>query len=103
VSGIDRVARVLSGIEGVESVMTRSEAVRRFHLMASRIGDLAVLGDRNTVFGELDTESEALPIEYRAHGSLHEVDVPLVIYNCDANLSANDFRFNRDLARWAYR
>jgi phosphonoacetate hydrolase len=99
----DRVARVLSGIKGVESVLTRSEAVARFHLMGSRIGDLAVLGDRDTVFGELDTESEALPAEYRAHGSLHEVDVPLVIYNCDTKLSAGDFRFNKDLAGWAYR
>jgi phosphonoacetate hydrolase len=100
---VDRTARVLSGLEGVESVLARSEAVERFHLMASRIGDLAVLGDRDTVFGELDAESEALPAEYRAHGSLHEVDVPLVIYNCDAKLSADDFRFNQDLARWAYR
>ena len=70
--------------------------------MASRIGDLVVLGDRGTVFGDLDSESEALPAEYRAHGSLHEAEVPLVIYNCDARLSADDFRFNRDLARWAY-
>ena len=100
---VDRVARVLSGIEGVESVLTRSEASRRFHLMASRIGDLAVLGDRDTVFGELDTESEALPAEYRAHGSLHEVEVPLVIYNCETRLSSQDFQFNRDLVRWAYR
>jgi phosphonoacetate hydrolase len=103
VRDVDRVARVLSGIAGVERVLTRREAAQRFHLMASRIGDLAVLGDRDTVFGELDTESEALPAEYRAHGSLHEVPVPLVIYNCDARLSADDFRFNRDLARWAYR
>jgi phosphonoacetate hydrolase len=76
---VDRAARVLSGIDGVESVLTRSEAVRRFHLMASRIGDLVVLGDRDTVFGELDAESEALPAGYRAHGSLHEVEIPLVV------------------------
>jgi phosphonoacetate hydrolase len=99
----DRVGRVLSGIAGVESVLTRGEAARRYHLMASRIGDLVVLGDRDTVFGELDSESEALPAGYRAHGSLHEVEVPLVVYNCDARLSAENFRFNQDLAGWAYR
>jgi phosphonoacetate hydrolase len=99
----DRVAKVLAGIDGVESVLTRSEAGRRFHLMTSRIGDLVVLGDRDTVFGELDSESEALPPEYRAHGSLHEVEIPLVIYNCETKLSGEDFRFNVDLARWAYR
>jgi phosphonoacetate hydrolase len=100
---VDRVAHVVSGIEGVEAVLTRSEAGKRFHLMTSRIGDLVVLGDRDTVFGELDSETEALPAEYRAHGSLHEVDVPLVVYNCETKLSADDFQYNRDLVRWAYR
>jgi len=100
---VDGVARILSELAGVESVITRTEAWRRFHLMPSRIGDLAVMGDRETVFGELDSESETLPAEYRAHGSLHEVDVPLMIYNCEANLRGEDFKFNKDLARWAYR
>jgi phosphonoacetate hydrolase len=99
---IDHIARFLSGLEGVESVLTRSEAAQKFHLMSSRIGDLVVLGDRTTVFGELDSESEALPDDYRTHGSLHETEVPLVIFNCAARLSANDFRFNKDLASWAY-
>jgi phosphonoacetate hydrolase len=100
---VDRVAKILTAIDGVESVLTRSEAGRRFHLMTSRIGDLVVLGDKDTVFGELDSESEPLPAEYRAHGSLHEVEVPLLIYNCETRLSAADFQFNLDLARWAYR
>jgi phosphonoacetate hydrolase len=99
---VDKVGKILSGIAGVESVLTRGEAVRRFHLMGSRIGDLAVLGDRDTVFGELDTESETLAAGYRAHGSLHEIDVPLVIYNCETKLSPEEFHCNRDLARWAF-
>lgn len=100
--GIDRVAKVLSGLAGVEAVLTRAEACRRFHLMPSRIGDLAVLGDKDTVFGQLDGESETLPPEYRSHGSLHESRVPLVIHNAGANLQAADFQHNRDLARWAF-
>ena len=100
---IDRVAKTIEGLDGVELVLTRSEAVKRYHLMASRIGDLVVLGDRDTVFGELDATSESLPTEYRAHGSLHEMDVPLVIYNAQERLSAKDFHHNRDLARWLYR
>jgi phosphonoacetate hydrolase len=99
---IDPVARVLTATNGVESVLTRSEAARRFHLMASRIGDLVVLGDRDTVFGELDAASEPLPAEYRTHGSLHEMDVPLVIYNAQARLKPEEFQYNRDLARWLY-
>jgi phosphonoacetate hydrolase len=101
-SDIDAVARTLSSLAGVEAVLTCSEAAKRFHLMASRIGDLIVLGDRTTVFGEMDTESEILPPEYRAHGSLHEAEVPLIVYNAHAKLSAEDFQSNRDLARWLY-
>jgi phosphonoacetate hydrolase len=70
--------------------------------MASRIGDLIVLGDADTVFGELDGPSERLPPEYRAHGSLHEMDVPLLIYNAQAKLAAEDFHYNWELARWLY-
>jgi phosphonoacetate hydrolase len=100
---VDRVAKVISGISGVESVMTRSEAVKRFHLMGSRIGDLAVLGDRDTVFGDLESESEPLAAGYRAHGCLHETDIPLVIHNCETRLSPEEFQFNKDLVSWAYR
>jgi phosphonoacetate hydrolase len=99
---VEHVAGVLSGLEGVEAVLSRAEASTRYHLMRSRIGDLIVLGDRDTVFGELDAESETLPPEYRAHGSLHEINVPLVIYNADAELSKYEFKHNRDLARWLY-
>ncbi|MDE3198916.1 MAG: alkaline phosphatase family protein [Acidobacteriota bacterium] len=100
---VDRAARAIAETKGVELVLTRSEAARRFHLMPSRIGDLAVLADRDTVFGDLDSERETLAPEYRAHGSLHERDVPLVVYNCETKVAPEDFRYNRDLARWAYR
>jgi phosphonoacetate hydrolase len=99
---IDGVAQTVGSLQGVEAVLARDEASKRYHLMASRIGDLVVLGDRDTVFGELDSESEALPPEYRAHGSLHEMDVPLLIYNADAKLNPESFHYNWDLATWLY-
>jgi len=49
--------------------------------MPSRIGELVVLGDENTAFGRLESEVIDLPIECRSHGSLAEVNVPLIIYN----------------------
>lgn len=76
--------------------MTRSEAAKRYHLMASRTGDLVVLGDRDTVFGELDSESEPLPPEYLAHGSLHEMNVPLVTYNANAKINP-EMKYNWQL------
>jgi hypothetical protein len=57
---------------------------------------------RDTVFGEMDAPSEPLPAEYRAHGSLHEMDVPIVIYNAPAQLKPEEFQYNRDVARWLY-
>ena len=100
---VDRVAKSLMELKGVEIVLTRTEASKRFHLMPSRIGDLVVLGDRDTVFGELDAESEALPPEYRAHGSLHEMDIPLIVHNAEERLQAGEFQYNWQLAHWLYR
>ena len=81
----DAVASLLRGLPGVETVLTRDEAAQLFHLYPGRIGDLAVLGDAATVFGDLPEgqESEMLPAEYRSHGSQHEMSVPLVAWNND--------------------
>jgi phosphonoacetate hydrolase len=75
-----RVMDALRRLDGVEEVYGRSDAAARFHLHPDRIGDLFVLGDRDTVFGPLDRAVEDLPPTFRTHGSLHEADVPLVIY-----------------------
>jgi phosphonoacetate hydrolase len=100
----DRVMKTIEHLQGVEQVLTRSEAASLFHLMPERIGDLAVLGDKDTVFGDLDTEMELLDAGYRSHGSLHEVDVPLIIYNQSAPLPAPEkFMFNADLTCMLYR
>jgi phosphonoacetate hydrolase len=98
----DRAAAAMEKLTGVQQVLTRTEAARRFHLMPSRIGELVVLGDRDTVFGTLDSESVDLPPEYRSHGGATEASVPLVIYNAPQAPKAGFFRNNVDLARWLY-
>jgi phosphonoacetate hydrolase len=75
-----RVVGALRRLEGVEDVYGRFEAAACFHLHPERIGDLLVLGDRDTVFGPLDAEIEDLPPTFRTDGSRHESDVPLVVY-----------------------
>ena len=80
-----RATEMIRGLQGVEAVLTREEASRRFHLMPERIGELVVLGDKVTVFGETDAELETLPPTFRTHGSLHD-HVPLVIYNASGTL-----------------
>jgi phosphonoacetate hydrolase len=96
-----RVRDIISGVNGVERILTREEAAKEFHLMASRIGHLMVLGDKDTVFGELDDEKENFP-GLRSHGSLHEVDIPLFVYNAKNAPSSDYFNHNLDLARWLY-
>ena len=75
------VRDMLLGLNGVEEVLTREVAATRFRLMASRIGDLVVIPDKNTVFGDLTTEWEALDEKYRSHGSLYETEIPLLAHN----------------------
>jgi len=90
-------------LEGIESVLTREEAAAEFGLMPERIGELVVTGDRDTVFGELPGEFEALESAYRSHGSLHESDVPMIIYNYKEALPpAERFRRNADVAHFLF-
>jgi len=96
-----RVREIISGVPGVERILTRDEAAQEFKLMASRIGHLMVLGDKDTVFGELDAPRENFP-GLRSHGSLHEIDIPLFVYNAKGAPSADYFNHNLDLARWLY-
>ena len=92
-----RVAAVLSKLTGVEEVLPRADAARKFDLMPERIGDLVVTGDRTTVFGNLDHETEALDAAYRSHGSVYETRVPLVIRDAERKLDARTYRRNLDL------
>ncbi|HJY08628.1 MAG TPA: hypothetical protein VJ323_20080, partial [Bryobacteraceae bacterium] len=92
-----RVGSVIEKLEGVERVLTRSEAAKAFDLMPERIGDLVVTGDRQTVFGTLDHESETLATTYRSHGSRYEMEVPLIIRDAARKLDPSDYRRNLDL------
>jgi phosphonoacetate hydrolase len=99
----DRVGALLGQLDGVERVLTRTEAAKEFHLMAGRIGDLVVLGDRDTVFGNLETGMEVMPKDFRTHGSPYELNVPVIIHNAPTAPPTGYFKHNLDLARWLYR
>ena len=99
-----RATAILRGLAGVEAVLTRREAADRFHLMPDRIGELIVLGDKETVFGDLPTEFEALPPTLRTHGSLHETEIPMIIYNASGTIPPADrLRYNFDMTRDLFR
>jgi phosphonoacetate hydrolase len=99
----EKAAEVLRSLPGVESVMTRAEAAAHWDLMPERIGHLCVFGDKETVFGEMDSEYEDLPASYRSHGSPHEQAVPLTIYNYRGELPPLErFRANADLTHMLF-
>jgi phosphonoacetate hydrolase len=96
------VTSLLGQLDGIERVLSRTQAANEFNLMASRLGDIVVIGDRDTVFGNLDSAMETLPGDFRTHGSLHESNVPVVIHNALMAPHSDYFKHNFDLARWIY-
>ena len=95
-----KVVDILRRVEGVEAVYGRYEGASLFRLHPDRVGDLLVLGDKDTVFGPLDGAVEDLPKGFRTHGSLHEGLVPLVVYNAKVDFTKwDDYRSNFDLTR----
>lgn len=97
-----KVMESVQALTGVESILTREEAVAKFNLYGARIGDLCVFGDRNTVFGEMEEAMSLLPDTYRSHGSNYELDIPLIVFNSSEAPPKSYFKHNLDLTRWLY-
>jgi phosphonoacetate hydrolase len=95
---LEQALEVLEGIDGVDAALAREEAAEKFQLMPDRIGDIMVLGSNDVVFG--DPGEVTLPQGLRSHGSLHEVQVPIIGWGSDFA----DFQFqeNKDLGRYVF-
>lgn len=78
---IEPAHRFLGGVRGVELVLSRQEACERFQLSPTKVGDLVVLADRDTVLGRYPEWHDLGVVQtgLRSHGSLHEQIVPLII------------------------
>lgn len=101
---LEKVKKTLLSLDGVEAVLTKQEAIEKYGLLPDRVGDLMVLGNKLTVFGQLaDVESEKLPANYRSHGSTYECIVPLFVYNAKQTPEASFFNHNYKIAAWLYR
>ena len=69
-------------LPGVALALDRDEACRRFDLPADREGDVAVIGDANTVIGARETEhdlSNLTDARLRSHGAVAESRVPFIL------------------------
>jgi phosphonoacetate hydrolase len=76
-----QVASRVAAVGGVDLVLTREEACRRFELPPDRIGDLVVIATRDTVIGtsRVRHDLSGLDAPLRSHGGLSEQRVPLIV------------------------
>ena len=77
----------LASVDGVDELLSTTEAAERFGLPTDRIGDAMVLGTRESVFGPVEGGAEDR-VDLRSHGSVHEQAVPYVTTE-DAELEYN--------------
>jgi len=75
-----RARDALQALPGMELVLPRDEAARRFELPPERIGDLVVVGDHLTVLGTSAARHDlsGLTVPLRSHGGISEQKVPLL-------------------------
>ncbi len=92
---LPKAVDILKATPGVEEVFDAQTAARLFHLYPQRIGDLLVLGAKDTAFGDLTRARE--PAKVRSHGSRHEARVPLVVYGRKVDMQ--NYEYNLDLTR----
>jgi phosphonoacetate hydrolase len=74
------VRKKIAGLQGIEVVLTREEAAKRFELPAERIGDLVVVSTRHVVIGTSKARHDlsGLTEPLRSHGGISEQKVPLL-------------------------
>ena len=80
-SDVGAACQRLSKLKGMEVVLPRAEAAKRFELPADRIGDLVAVSERSTVIGTSASRHDltALEVPLRSHGGVSEQRVPLVV------------------------
>ncbi len=75
------LARRITAVPGIETVLTRAQAAAQFELPSDRIGDLVVVSQRDTVIGTSRSRHDlsGLDVPLRSHGGTSEQKVPLLV------------------------
>jgi phosphonoacetate hydrolase len=81
--GVDAGAMVtrIGGVAGMEVVLDRDEACRRFELPKDRMGDVVAVSRKDWVIGTAEAKHDlsGLDAPLRSHGGLSEQRVPLIV------------------------
>lgn len=77
----DPLVAQLQALNGMEVVLDREAAARRFELPADRIGDIVCVSERFTVIGTSRERHDlsGLDAPLRSHGGISEQKVPLIV------------------------
>jgi phosphonoacetate hydrolase len=75
------VVNQLQQLRGMELVLARDAAARRFELPPDRIGDIVCVSERFTVMGTSASKHDlsGLDVPLRSHGGISEQRVPLIL------------------------
>jgi phosphonoacetate hydrolase len=75
------MAKRLAAVEGIELVLTRDEAARRWELPGDRIGDLVLVSTENMTIGTSADRHDLSGLDepLRSHGGLTEQAVPFIV------------------------
>jgi phosphonoacetate hydrolase len=71
----------MAGLAGMEVVLGREAACRRFELPPDRVGDLVAVSERHVVLGTSEARHDlsGLDVPLRSHGGMSEQTVPLLL------------------------
>jgi phosphonoacetate hydrolase len=80
-ASVGEIVGRLATLPGMELVVDGAEGCRRFELPADRMGDVIVIGARDTVLGTSAARHDlsGLDAPLRSHGGLSEQRVPIVL------------------------
>jgi phosphonoacetate hydrolase len=94
-----RVAAQVAAIPGMELVLERAAACRRFELPPDRMGDLVAISTQDVVIGTSASKHDlsGLDAPLRSHGGLSEQTVPLVVSRPTSTLSSRARLRNWDI------
>ncbi len=96
------LATRIRALRGIEMVLTRAEAARRFELPPDRIGDLVVVSTRFVALGGAAARHDltGLDAPLRSHGGISEQSVPLILNRRIRDLDGNRRWRNFDAFDW---
>jgi phosphonoacetate hydrolase len=89
----------VAALAGMEVVLDRAAACRRFELPPDRVGDLVAVSERHVVLGTSEARHDlsGLDAPLRSHGGISEQTVPLVLNRPTRNLPGDRRPRNFDI------